>query len=322
MVAEQGVGRSSSSARHSTASAPWPTWGSITVGLEHLGDPFGQPEPLQGGQRPPRWRRTRPAWASRVAMLPRSPAKVRSGRSQASWARRRTEPVADSGARRQGVEAASRPGRRGGRPAGGHRRQPQARGGDRREVLGRVDGDVGPPVEHGRLHLLDEDALAADLPRSGRPGAGRPVVDDDDQLDRRRRDAAATRRSATWLACHRASALPRVAIRTRLGTAATAQRSNRSRMASASCSPRAVPAASLSCTVGSWSSLATMPRVSASTASRCRSSSPASRTRKRSSSAGADALRPGLPERGHERRHLPLHAWPPGSARPPRRRWR
>ena len=34
--------------------------------------------------------------------------------------------------------------------------------GDRREVLGRVHGDVGPAVEHGLLDLLDEDALAAD----------------------------------------------------------------------------------------------------------------------------------------------------------------
>ena len=31
-----------------------------------------------------------------------------------------------------------------------------------REVLGRVHGDVGAPVEHGLLDLLDEHALAAD----------------------------------------------------------------------------------------------------------------------------------------------------------------
>ena len=40
----------------------------------------------------------------------------------------------------------------------GHGRQPQPLGRLRREVLGRVDGQVGPPVEHRLLDLLDEHA--------------------------------------------------------------------------------------------------------------------------------------------------------------------
>jgi hypothetical protein len=43
----------------------------------------------------------------------------------------------------------------------GHRRDDQALGRDRRQVLRGVHGDVRAPVEQRRLHLLDEDALAA-----------------------------------------------------------------------------------------------------------------------------------------------------------------
>ena len=54
---------------------------------------------------------------------------------------------------------------------------------DRGQVLGRVDGEVGPPVEDGRLHLLREHALAAQLP----DGHVEPPVAlrlDHDELDR------------------------------------------------------------------------------------------------------------------------------------------
>ena len=80
---------------------------------------------------------------------------------------------------------------------------------------------------------------------------------------------------ATRSACQRASALPRVATRERAGhqssgSASGSGRPNSSTSASAYSSPRAVPAASFRRTVGSCSSLLTMPRVSCSTASRCR----------------------------------------------------
>ncbi len=76
--------------------------------------------------RSPRPRRSRPAaastmasncdaFSSRVSTLPRSSANVRSGRAAASWARRRTEPVADPRAGRQRCRTSSRPAHRGGR---------------------------------------------------------------------------------------------------------------------------------------------------------------------------------------------------------------
>ena len=53
----------------------------------------------------------------------------------------------------------------------------------RRQVLGRVHGEVGPAVEHRRLDLLHEHALAAHLPDGD---VGTPVAGglDDDGLDR------------------------------------------------------------------------------------------------------------------------------------------
>ena len=167
-----------------SASAPWATWGTMTAGSSG------------SATSPSRPRRSRPAMAStiasnrwaaarRVSMLPRSSAKVRSGRRYASWARRRTEPVAtvppvgisskraptraSRGSARSGTAAMTRPS---GVPA--------------RQVLARVHRHVGPPVEHRGLHLLDEDALAPDLPERS-VAVTVAFGGDDDQLDRRRR---------------------------------------------------------------------------------------------------------------------------------------
>ena len=100
-----------SSARHSTASAPWPTWGTIASGSRTSTDsppagtsPTGRWPPWPPPRRPPR--RT-PTAASRVARLPRRPVKVRSGRRLASCARRRAEPVATVDAGGQCVEPAA-----------------------------------------------------------------------------------------------------------------------------------------------------------------------------------------------------------------------
>ena len=73
----------------------------------------------------------------------------------------------------------------------------------------------------------------------------------------------------------------------------------------ASCSPLGVPAPALTLTVGSWSSLATMPRVRASTAAAWAGSSPASRLRKRASSPARIGLAP-LVQGGDQRGHLTL----------------
>ena len=118
---------------------------------------------------------TRAACSRRVAMLPRSSANVRSGRSAASCARRRTEPVADPRAGRaasSSVEptSASRGSARSGtaastRPSGCGRRG---------QVLGRVHREVGAPCEHRVLHLLHEDAGAAEgVDRARRCGGHR-----------------------------------------------------------------------------------------------------------------------------------------------------
>src|SRR5205823_12952826 len=59
----------------------------------------------------------------------------------------------------------------------GGQHEPRRRGG--RKVLGRVHRHVGPPVQHGRLHLGDEDTLPADLPDRHVAQAIAAGVDDD-----------------------------------------------------------------------------------------------------------------------------------------------
>ena len=69
------------------------------------------------------------------------------------------------------------------------------------------------------LDLLDEQPFAADLRRAARPAAGRRRLDDDDLAG----DAgAAARRAATACACHSASWLPRVPIRSGARASSTA----------------------------------------------------------------------------------------------------
>ena len=84
----------SSSPRHSTATQPCPTAGTNAVGVEALGDAVGQPEHLERGDghhdRPAVGDPCRGGW--RCCRAARRTA--RSGRAAASWARRRTEPVA------------------------------------------------------------------------------------------------------------------------------------------------------------------------------------------------------------------------------------
>ena len=84
----------------------------------------------RGRPRPPPRRRPMPSSArrSRVAMLPRSSTKVRSGRRLASWARRRAEPVATGAPGRQVGQAPTDQGVAGIGPLG-HRRQRRARRG-------------------------------------------------------------------------------------------------------------------------------------------------------------------------------------------------
>ena len=109
-------------------------------------------------------------------MLPRSSTNVEVGAERrASWARRRTEPVATVARRRepgesapdQRVAAIAPLGDRGDdKPSERHRRQ----------VLGGVHRHVGAPVEHRGLHLLDEHALATDRVQIGTSWCDRPSV--------------------------------------------------------------------------------------------------------------------------------------------------
>ena len=172
---------SASSVRHSTASAPCPTWGSITDGSRI--SVARSSSPSRASAAAATTMASKPAaFSSRVGTLPRSSAKVRSGRRSASWARRRTEPVATSApgpsASRVEPTNASRVG------ALGHRREDQPVGaGVGREVLGRVHRDVGAIVEDGLLHFLHEDAGAAHG-MDGNVGASVTGGADDDELER------------------------------------------------------------------------------------------------------------------------------------------
>ena len=195
-----------SSARHSTRDAALADGGDEPRRVEPLGDAVGQAEDLQRGDRhhdraavgdllEASWRCCRAARRT-----------CRSGRTAASWARRRTEPVATVA-----PDASSAEGRAdervGGIAPGAERADRRGRRGCRRQVLGRVHGDVGATVEHRLLDLLDEHALAADRVQRRRliAVAGRL---DEHELGRspgQRRDRRRRRRAA-WVARLRAPA--------------------------------------------------------------------------------------------------------------------
>ena len=146
-------------------------------------------------------------------MLPRRPDEAQVGPDGRQLGLAAQRARGHLGAPRQVGQRRTRPARRAGRPA--RARTASTSPGDLhgRQVLGRVDGEVGPAVEHGGLHLLREHALAAQLPDRD---VGPPVAVglDDDELEL---DVGSTARSsaATCSACQRASGLPRVAARSR-----------------------------------------------------------------------------------------------------------
>ena len=198
---------SSSSSRHSTASAPWPTCGMNVAGSNASVMRSSRPRRVSAATAPT-IASSSPTRASRVAMLPRNSTQLRSGRIDISRARRRGLPVptvAPCG-RSAIVEpirqsrTSARSGTRGEHEAGGCvlRR--------RRQVLGRVHGDIGATVEHRRLHFGGEHAAPAE--RRQRL-ARTPIAFGLD--DRRAR--APPRRAATASACTSARGLPRVAMR-------------------------------------------------------------------------------------------------------------
>ncbi len=121
-------------------------------------------------------------------MLPRSSAKPRSGRSAASWALRRTDPVPTRPP--VGISSSGRPTSASrGSPRSGRAASTRLGRGVRREVLGRVHGHVGAAVEHRLLDLLHEHAGSAhgvdrDVPAFVAPGGHDHVLRlDAEQLD-------------------------------------------------------------------------------------------------------------------------------------------
>ena len=162
-----------SSWRHSTASAPCATCGRSTDSSRtSVMWPASPSRSSATAATTMAWKSA--ARSSRVAMLPRSPPNVRSGRRSTSCTRRRADPVP---MRAPGGRSAKRlPDQRvAGVATLGDRGQHEARHGGRRQVLARVHREVGAPVEDGGLHLLGEHALAAQLP----DGDVEPPVGDD-----------------------------------------------------------------------------------------------------------------------------------------------
>ena len=193
-------------------------------------------------------------------------------------ARRRTEPVATvapgaSSIEREADEAVARV------AALGHGGQRETRRGGRRQILGRVHGEVGAPVEHRLLHLLHEHTLAAErVDRADRAPRSPVVCTSTSSTSRsgtaRRRAVRRRARPASGRGDLPAWSPAGVASRARPGLRAGRTGRGGPRR---SRSPRGLPATSLRRTVGSCSSLATRPVVIASTASRSRSSRSSSR---------------------------------------------
>ena len=141
-------------------------------------------------------------------MLPRRSSKHEIGPQDGELRPATHRPGGDAGARLQAGQRGADE-RVAGVAPGRHGRQHETAGGDRRQVLGRVHGQIGAAVEDRLLHLLDEHALAADGVQRHVAAESPAVSITTSSLDETRVDCR--RRAATCSACHCASALPRVA---------------------------------------------------------------------------------------------------------------
>ena len=191
--------------------------------LGHLGE---QGARLRGSRRsrPVRPSRSRaatattpaPSWAarsSRVAMFPRSSAKVRSGRSQASWARRRTDPVATvAPAGRSASRDPTRASRGSARSGIQARRRPS--GVVEGRSLAEWTARSARPSRTAVLDVGDEGPLTPDLFDGD---VGQPVAPGGETtISQSRAVGKGPEQAATRAACHRASGDPRVARRRRV----------------------------------------------------------------------------------------------------------
>ena len=230
-------------------------------------------------------------------MLPRRSMKPRSGRAQASWARRRAAPVA---IKAPGSSSDSR------LPTSASRDRlvrgsPPARARRRRVPMGGPWPNgrrCRPGAAHRFVDLGDEDAVAADLPDRHfcQTVASRL---DRDELDLEPlfadSSSSATRRVWTSASGLRAGGEPEkvIAASGHGGAPSTLQRPKSVRRASARRSPRGVPAARFNSTVGPWRTLASIRLLADSTAARSSPTGRPSRRRRGRTRRGAS------PPRGH-----------------------
>ena len=166
-------------ARHSMPSAPCPTAGRTA---RARGSRW--PAPPGRGARAPR---ARGRWRRDLSGVDLAEARVdvpaQRARRRGRDARRGAtacaagcscRPSRPAVARERAVLGATRTSR--GSSRGGTQARARPRGQDARDVLDRVHGEVGAPVEERLLDLLHEEPLAADLGRAAGPGSCPRVV--------------------------------------------------------------------------------------------------------------------------------------------------
>src|SRR5262245_62364093 len=239
-----------SSARHSTASAPWPTCGGTTAGSSRSAMRYSMPSRSSASAAmTTAATASRSAYASRVAMLPRRPWNVRSGRACASCARRRSDPLAtvapDGRAASVAPTRASRTSARSGtapitRPSGVS---------DGR-ALAECTATSARPSSTAACTSLTKTPL----PPSSQIGTSRrrsPLVSTT-TVSTSSPGSAFCARTATWSACQRASAEPRVATRSLIVALARARIGTPSRLTVVSVAGRP------SCAAGACSANSTL----------------------------------------------------------------
>ena len=157
-----------SSARHSTASAPCATCGSITAGDKHLGHRAGQLQPLERGVRDDDRVEAFVVELAQAGLdVAAQPTEQQVGTSRGELRAPPDGTGADAPAGGDRIErgADERVARVG---PFGNRGKDETRRVAGRQILGRVHREIGAVVEHGLLHFLHEHALAPDLVELGR----------------------------------------------------------------------------------------------------------------------------------------------------------
>ena len=224
------------------------------AGIEQLGDVVGEAQALEGGV----GEHARPDVECSLAPGGHVAAQLAEGEIRAQprqLGAASYRPGGHGGACRQTVEGGADQGVAG-IGSFGHARQHQSGRGLRRQILGGVHGQVGPAVEDGALHLLHERALPPELGHrdvAGEGVAGRlPMTGSQCGAPGKRpgRSAAPQAPGTAPAATPGSLAAARRVVAPRRSGSPLRQRSNSVRSASTRRSPRGVPAASFTATVG------------------------------------------------------------------------